>query len=332
MLSSDWRRCPLARDECARVLARHRLALLDRTPEHGSPYTEHRATEILAWVEDHNAHARTVRAAQVDQQTNRHSSSAFPNAADTVTHFVAVDHRALVSELCGELLVGRHVMTHPREGLTRAAVEAVVASLSSEQAALPERLLHPATRSAVTNKNVGSPVPWATYWEEEAFPPAPKPSQGSSVDDTPMFGDDEVVMTECLTPRGNDANVATSPSPGNNLLTFAPSTPAQSWDGGSIGSVSAASSDGESRPGTRCGRRPMSVSVSRTTSSTQLCGIHSCAVVGVSVGAAPGTPLRRRPETAASSQRGGGSRGGIERGVESSAVRGASAWPPQLPW
>jgi hypothetical protein len=60
-----------------------------------------------------------------------------------VTHFVAVDHRALVSELCGELLVGRHVMTHPREGLTRAAVEAVVASLSSEQAALPERLLRP---------------------------------------------------------------------------------------------------------------------------------------------------------------------------------------------
>ena len=332
MLSSDWRRCPLARDECARVLARHRLALLDRTPEHGSPYTEHRATEILAWVEDHNAHARTVRAAQVDQQTNRHSSSAFPNAAETVTHFVAVDHRALVSELCGELLVGRHVMTHPREGLTRAAVEAVVASLSSEQAALPERLLHPATRSAVTNKNVGSPVPWATYWEEEAFPPAPKPSQGSSsVDMDTAFGD-EVVMTECLTPRGNDV-VATSPSPGNmDLFGLAPSTPAHSWDGGSIGSVSAASSDGESRPGTRCGRRPMSVSVSRTASSTQLCGIHSCAVVGVSVGAAPGTPPRRRPETAASSQRGGGSRGGIERGVESSAVRGASAWPPQLPW
>ena len=51
--------------------------------------------------------------------------------------------------------------------------------------------------------------------------------------------------------------------------------------------------------------------------------------MGVSVGAAPGTPPRRRPETAASSQRGGGSRGGIERGVESSAIRGASAWPAQ---
>ena len=66
----------------------------------------------------------------------------------------------------------------------------------------------------MTNKNVGLPVPWATYWEEEAFPPAPKPSQGSSsVDMDTAFGD-EVVMTECHTPRGND-NVATSPSPGN---------------------------------------------------------------------------------------------------------------------
>ena len=59
MLSSDWRRCPRARDECGRILARRGLRLLDRTPEHGSPYTQHRVTEILAWIDDHNARATT---------------------------------------------------------------------------------------------------------------------------------------------------------------------------------------------------------------------------------------------------------------------------------
>ena len=62
MLSSDWRRCPRARDECGRILARRGLRLLDRTPEHGSPYTQHRVTEILAWIDDHNARATTPAA------------------------------------------------------------------------------------------------------------------------------------------------------------------------------------------------------------------------------------------------------------------------------
>ena len=45
---------------------------------------------------------------------------AAPGGGDPVTHFVALDDRALIRELCGEALVGRHIMTHASEGLTRA--------------------------------------------------------------------------------------------------------------------------------------------------------------------------------------------------------------------
>ena len=83
MLSSDWRRCPRARDECGRILARRGLRLLDRTPEHGSPYTQHRVTEILAWIDDHNARATTPAEGEDDARvppTQPDRRFAFPPA------------------------------------------------------------------------------------------------------------------------------------------------------------------------------------------------------------------------------------------------------------
>ena len=358
MLSSDWRRCPRARDECARILARRGLRLLDRTPEHGSPYTQHRATEILAWIDDHNARAEGGDDARVPQ-TPPDRRFAFPPSGfaaplDPVTHFVALDDRALIRELCGEALVGRHIMTHASEGLTRAAVDAAAAALgASDSGGLGRhaRLLDPAVRLAVTNNGVGSPTPWAAPCDEEAFPPRPTrtPSSSSqhsrgSIDDgaVPMFDDG---MSHEYNGAGLGREHDETPTVGSFQRRravsrgLAPGTPSQSWERRESG-ASPASSDGESAgPGRRVHRRLA------PRSSPHSGIVHG--IVGRSVGTTPGTPPRRRPDTAASSQRGGGSRGGPGGGAggggggggglsrTSSAasllINCGGSWPPRVP-
>ena len=359
VLSSDWRRCPRARDECGRILARRGLRLLDRTPEHGSPYTQHRATEILAWIDDHNARATTPAEGGDDARvppTTPDRRFAFPPRSapgDPVTHFVALDDRALIRELCGEALLGRHIMTHASEGLTRAAVDAAAAALGAPGGGLGHartRLLDPAVWLAVTNKGVGAPTPWAAPCDEEAFPPKPRrfnpssqPSRGS-IDDgaVPMFDDGMSDADGDGCGREDDKKTPT-------VLTFerrravsrglAPGTPSQSWERRESG-ASPASSDGESAgPGRRVHRRLA------PRSSPHSGIVHG--IVGRSVGTTPGTPPRRRPDTAASSQRGGGSRGGPGGGAggggggggglsrTSSAasllINCGGSWPPRVP-
>ena len=238
MLSSDWRRCPRARDECGRILARRGLRLLDRTPEHGSPYTQHRVTEILAWIDDHNARATTPaegrRRARTPDPTRpslRLPPRAAPGGGDPVTHFVALDDRALIRELCGEALVGRHIMTHASEGLTRAAVDAAAAALGAPGRGLgrrTSRLLDPAVRLAVTNRGVGAPTPWAAPCDEQAFPPAPTQRSRGSIDDgaVPMFDDgssDDDGASRGPTPSGaaRPGRVVGSPSNGGGARTRA---------------------------------------------------------------------------------------------------------------
>ena len=44
-----------ARAEVRRILQARGMDFISCTPQHGSPYSLNRATEVLAWVEDHNA-------------------------------------------------------------------------------------------------------------------------------------------------------------------------------------------------------------------------------------------------------------------------------------
>ncbi len=365
VLSSDWRRCPRARDECGRILARRGLRLLDRTPEHGSPYTQHRATEILAWIDDHNARATTPAEggddARVPPTTPPDRRFAFPPRAapgggDPVTHFVALDDRALIRELRGEALVGRHIMTHASEGLTRAAVDAAAAALGAPGRGLGRRtrLLDPAVRLAVTNRGVGAPTPWAAPCDEQAFPPAPLQRSRGSIDDgaVPMFddgsSDDDGASRGPTRDETRPGRAVGSPlerrrraNPGG----LAPGTPSRSWERRESGANPASESDGESAgPGRRRVHR-------RRVPRSNPAGVALAdGVVGRSVGTNPGTPPRRRPDTAASSQRGGGSRGGSRGGCgathgathgggglsrTSSAASllggGGGSWPPRVP-
>ena len=354
MLSSDWRRCPRARDECGRILARRGLRLLDRTPEHGSPYTQHRVTEILAWIDDHNARATTPAeggddAREPPTQPDRRLAfppRAAPGGGDPVTHFVALDDRALIRELCGEALVGRHIMTHASEGLTRAAVDAAAAALGAPGQGLgrrTSRLLEPAVRLAVTNRGVGAPTPWAAPCDEQAFPPAPTQRSRGSIDDgaVPMFDDgssDDDGASRGPTPSGDTRPGRAVGSPLErrrraNPGGLAPGTPSQSWERRESGASPASESDGESAGPGRRRRLPRSNPAGVALAD---------GVVGKSVGTNPGTPPRRRPDTAASSQRGGGSRGGSRGGCGGGGLSrtnsaasllggGGSSWPPRVP-
>ena len=132
ILSSDWRRAPGTRAAVSRALATRGLRLEACTPEHGPPGAPHRPTEILAWIDEHNARC----AAEHRDPTER------------VDAFVAVDDRPLARELAGEALVGRFVMTAPSAGLTAPARDAVVACLLAPQN-VPDVFLDPRRRRAV---------------------------------------------------------------------------------------------------------------------------------------------------------------------------------------
>ena len=270
---------------------------------------------------------------------------AAPGGGDPVTHFVALDDRALIRELCGEALVGRHIMTHASEGLTRAAVDAAAAALGAPGRGLGRRtgLLDPAVRLAVTNRGVGAPTPWAAPCDEQAFPPAPTQRSRGSIDDgaVPMFDDgssDDDGASRGPTPSGDTRPGRAVGSPLErrrraNPGGLAPGTPSQSWERRESGASPASESDGESAGPVHRRRLPRSNPAGVALAD---------GVVGRSVGTNPGTPPRRRPDTAASSQRGGGSRGGSRGGCGGGGLSrtnsaasllggGGSSWPPRVP-
>ena len=82
----------------------------------------------------------TTRASPRPHPTVASPSPAVSAPLDPVTHFVALDDRALIRELCGEALVGRHIMTHASEG-TRAA-DAAAAALGASDSG--DSVAHPA--------------------------------------------------------------------------------------------------------------------------------------------------------------------------------------------
>lgn len=100
VLSSDWRRHPAARDEARRVLATVGLKIIGCTPCM-SAFLAQRPTEIMQWKKEFCTR---------------------PNA-EHVTHWVAIDDRALLDERHGQYLRGHFVQTHPLRGLTEQAIE-----------------------------------------------------------------------------------------------------------------------------------------------------------------------------------------------------------------
>jgi len=131
VLSSDWRRTKEARAEVRRILQARGMDFISCTPQHGSPYSLNRATEVLAWVEDHNAKCRKEGKSE----------------SELVETFVAIDDRPLIHEIEGSGLVGHFVMTHIRRGLTRAACEAAIKCLENKQD-IPAKLLPEALRDS----------------------------------------------------------------------------------------------------------------------------------------------------------------------------------------
>mmetsp|Transcript_119182 Transcript_119182/g.379934 ORF Transcript_119182/g.379934 Transcript_119182/m.379934 type:complete len:235 (+) Transcript_119182:147-851(+) len=83
VLSSDWRRHPAARDEARRVLATVGLKIIGSTPCM-SAFLAQRPTEIMQWKKEFCTR---------------------PNA-EHVTHWVAIDDRALLDERHGQYLRG----------------------------------------------------------------------------------------------------------------------------------------------------------------------------------------------------------------------------------
>mmetsp|Transcript_39049 Transcript_39049/g.96748 ORF Transcript_39049/g.96748 Transcript_39049/m.96748 type:complete len:456 (-) Transcript_39049:1180-2547(-) len=132
VLSSDWRRTKEARNEVKRILANYGMEFISCTPQHGSPYSLNRATEVLTWVEDHN----------------RRCKEEGRDVSETVEAFVAIDDRPLIHEVEGSGMVGHFVMTHIRRGLTRPACEAAIKCLETKQD-IPDELMDPEVKAAV---------------------------------------------------------------------------------------------------------------------------------------------------------------------------------------
>ena len=98
VLSSDWRRTKEARNEVKRILAHYGMEFISCTPQHGSPYSLNRATEVLSWVEDYN----------------RRCKEEGRDVSETVEAFVAIDDRPLIHEVEGAgMVVGRCTLTPP---------------------------------------------------------------------------------------------------------------------------------------------------------------------------------------------------------------------------
>ena len=112
-----------------------------------------RAVQILSWVQDHN-----------DWIAN----GGF-DVTEAVEAFVAIDADALVTRDGGAGLVGKFVMTHAREGLTVAAMEAALACLNATQV-IPRTLVDPSVRAAAEREGgggVGRGGGWTSDDEEE---------------------------------------------------------------------------------------------------------------------------------------------------------------------
>lgn len=109
VLSSDWRRHPMAREEARRVLATVGLKIIGYTPCM-SAFLAQRPTEILQWKKEF---------------------SKLPNR-EPLTNWIAIDDRMLVEERHGQYLRGHFVQTHPLRGLTEDRVEECVRLLSQD--------------------------------------------------------------------------------------------------------------------------------------------------------------------------------------------------------
>lgn len=111
VLSSDWRRHPYARAEASREMAKLGLGFISCTPCM-SQFVPQRPTEIMTWRRDFARKANT----------------------DSVSHWVAIDDRALLEERHGTHLRGHFVQTHPLRGLTEAAADECIKILNREKA------------------------------------------------------------------------------------------------------------------------------------------------------------------------------------------------------
>eukprot|EP00927_Polykrikos_kofoidii_P045582 TRINITY_DN3961_c0_g1_i2.p1 TRINITY_DN3961_c0_g1~~TRINITY_DN3961_c0_g1_i2.p1 ORF type:complete len:228 (+),score=31.63 TRINITY_DN3961_c0_g1_i2:63-746(+) len=110
VLSSDWRRHPAARAEAARVLATVGLNFISCTPCL-SIYIAQRPTEIVQWQRDFGRRA---------------------DPSQKITHWVAIDDRALLEERHGSYLKDHFVQTQPMRGLMEDRCEEVVRILNRE--------------------------------------------------------------------------------------------------------------------------------------------------------------------------------------------------------
>eukprot|EP00747_Dinoflagellata_sp_TGD_P084473 gnl/TRDRNA2_/TRDRNA2_162524_c1_seq1.p1 gnl/TRDRNA2_/TRDRNA2_162524_c1~~gnl/TRDRNA2_/TRDRNA2_162524_c1_seq1.p1 ORF type:complete len:273 (-),score=26.48 gnl/TRDRNA2_/TRDRNA2_162524_c1_seq1:97-915(-) len=106
VLSSDWRRHPIARQEAQRMLGTAGLSFIDCTPCL-SVYLAQRPKEIMQW--------KQARSRQADQEQ--------------LSHWVAIDDRELLQETNGSYLRGHFVQTHPLRGLTEAQADECIAIL-----------------------------------------------------------------------------------------------------------------------------------------------------------------------------------------------------------
>jgi hypothetical protein len=108
VLSTDWRRHPSARDEARRVMNSLGLKVLGCTPRL-SPFVPQRPTEIMQWKRDFVLKSQ-----------------------EPLTHWIAIDDRALLQERHGQYLRGHFLQTHPLRGLTQEAVQEGIRLLTSE--------------------------------------------------------------------------------------------------------------------------------------------------------------------------------------------------------
>lgn len=109
VLSSDWRRHPAARLEAKRALGTAGLTFIGCTPIM-SAYIAQRPTEILQWKKDYQRSADAQR----------------------ITHWLAIDDRALLEERHGSHLRGHFVQTQPVRGFTAADADLCISMLNQE--------------------------------------------------------------------------------------------------------------------------------------------------------------------------------------------------------
>jgi len=285
-----------------------------------------RAVQILSWVQDHN-----------DWIAN----GGF-DVTEAVEAFVAIDADALVTRDGGAGLVGKFVMTHAREGLTVAAMEAALACLNATQV-IPRTLVDPSVRAAAEREGgggVGRGGGWTSDDEEEDD--EEEDDGGAAVKDFDGDAGEEVVygsrlhtppvvakwrgksmtiaiprssglasgVVSPVTPRGLRAALGLSPSP-------SPTSPSSPSSSSSPSSQSPSPSPSPS-PSRRPGRASSPPSSSSSASSSSVCAMDE-----------DDAPLSARGSRAAISPRVTGRRsGGV--GAPPPPERRASKGPSRL--